>query len=242
MGKAIVIGASSGIGLELAKLLGGDGYELGLVARRTELLEELAAQIPTRTYVKTIDVTRTEEARRSLEALISEMGGVDLIVLSSGVSHKNTSWEQDLEMMETNVVGFTAMAHVAMDYFLRRGTGHLVALSSIAGLRGARANAPVYGATKAFISNYVEALRFLAVKAGLPIHVTDVKPGYVATPMTEGQEGMFWVASVDEAAQQIYDAIKRKKRDAYVTKRWRLIAWVMKILPYPLAKPIVKRL
>lgn len=242
MRSAIVVGASSGIGRELSRILGRNGWEVGLAARRLAALEQLQKEIPERTYVRRIDVTRTEEARRELEALIGAMNGVDLIVISSGVSLKNTTWEEDLLQIEVNVIGFAAMADVAMRHFMERGSGHLVALSSIAGLRGSRPEAATYGATKAFVSNYVEALRLKADVKGLDICVTDVLPGYVDTPMTEGQTGMFWVAPVEKAAQQIYGAIRKRKRAAYITKRWRLMAWFLKSVPYGLAIPIVKRL
>lgn len=238
MQRAIVIGASSGIGRALAKLLAANGYQVGLAARRTDRLEELQREINKPTYIKCIDVTRTEEARRLLEALISEMGGADLIVISSGVSLKNTSWEEDLQTIEVNVTGFIAMANVAMSYFMERGSGHLVGLSSIAGLRGSRSTAATYGATKAFVSNYLESLRLKADKSGLDVHITDVMPGYVDTPMTEGQSGMFWLAPVEVAAQQIMDAIRKKKRIAYITRRWRLMAWLLKLVPYPLMAKI----
>lgn len=238
MQSAIVIGASSGIGRALAKLLAANGYQVGLAARRTDRLEELQREINKPTYIKCIDVTRTEEARRLLEALISEMGGADLIVISSGVSLKNTSWEEDLQTIEVNVTGFIAMANVAMSYFMERGSGHLVGLSSIAGLRGSRSTAATYGATKAFVSNYLESLRLKADKSGLDVHITDVMPGYVDTPMTEGQSGMFWLAPVEVAAQQIMDAIRKKKRIAYITRRWRLMAWLLKLVPYPLMAKI----
>lgn len=241
MKGAIVVGASSGIGRALARMLAEDGYALGLAARRTELLEELQKELPGRSHVRAIDVTRVEEARHAFRSLIDRLGGVDLVVLSSGVSIKNPSWEEKLRTIEVNVIGFVALADVAMSHFMERGSGHLVGLSSIAGLRGARSEAATYGATKAFISNYMEALRLTADLRGLDIQVTDVRPGYVDTPMTEGQSGMFWLADVETAARQVHAAIKKRKRIAYITRRWRLIAWVMKALPYPVAMTVLKR-
>lgn len=241
MKSAVVVGASSGIGRALSRLLARDGYVIGLAARRRTLLEELQRELPGRSYVETIDVTRVEEARRALQSLIDRLGGVDLIVLSSGVSIKNPSWEEKLQTIEVNVTGFVALADVAMNHFIERGSGHLVGLSSIAGLRGARAEAATYGATKAFVSNYMEALRLTADLRGLDIQVTDVRPGYVDTPMTEGQSGMFWLADVETAARQIHAAIKKRKRIAYITRRWRLIAWLLKTLPYSVAMRVLKR-
>lgn len=242
MKSAIVVGASSGIGRALAKLLAEDGYAIGLAARRTKLLVELQEELPGRSHVETIDVTRVEEARRALQALIERMGGVDLIVLSSGVSIKNANFEEKLRMIDVNVTGFAVLADVAMNHFLERGSGHLVGLSSIAGLRGARSKSATYGATKAFVSNYMEALRLTADHSGLDIRVTDVRPGYVDTPMTEGQSGMFWLADVETAARQIHTAIKKRKRIAYITGRWRLIAWTLNALPYPVFMRVLRRI
>ncbi len=229
--KAIVIGSSSGIGRALAQRLGECGYEVGLAGRRVEQMTELAGAIPARAYVKAIDVTRTEEARRRLEELIEEMGAVELIVVNSGVGHHDPDWEGERDIIAVNVLGFAAMASRAMDYFVQRGSGHLVGISSISALRGLRS---AYSGSKAFVSTYLEGLRLKADGRGVDVAVTDVKPGFVDTPMTEGREAMFWVAPAEKAARQICEAIRKRKRHVYVTRRWRLIAWLMKWLPYPL--------
>ncbi len=130
------------------------------------------------------------------------------------------------------------VASAALDYFVERGSGHVTGITSIAGLRGLRA---AYSGSKAFGSVYLEALRLKADYAGADVTVTDVKPGFVATPMTEGREDMFWLATPEEAARQIYEAIRKKRRHVYVTRRWRLMAWVMKVMPYPLVSWISTR-
>lgn len=122
------------------------------------------------------------------------------------------------------------MANVAMAHFRARGNGHLVGISSIAGLRGYR-NAPAYNASKTFESRYLEGLRLQACYDGLPITVTDILPGFVDTPMTQGQQGMFWVASPQEAAWQIADVIKKKKRRAYISRRWVIMARLYQLIP-----------
>jgi len=233
MKKAIVIGASSGIGRALAKVLGEDGYQLGLAARRLELLEELAAELPGRSCLRVLDLERPEPARRALEEMIAEMGGVDLIVVSSGVVTRGGAWEDEMRVVQVNVAGFAAVAALALGYFLGRGRGHLVGLSSVSAVRAAGVS-PAYSASKAFVSRYLEGLRVRADKRGVDVQVTDVKPGFVDTPMTEGRSGLFWVAPVDVAARQIFAAIRRRKRHVYVTRRWRLMAWLMKAMPYPL--------
>jgi short-subunit dehydrogenase len=231
--SAIVVGASSGIGRALARLLAQDGYTLGLAARRIAVLEEVKREVDGRAVTKAIDVSRVEEARASLRELVAELGDVELVVLSAGVSIKSATWEEELQTIAVNVTGFVGLANVAMEHFTQRGSGHLVALSSIAGLRGARGEAAVYGASKAFVSNYAEALRMKAAALGIDIAVTEVTPGYVDTPMTAGQKGMFWVVPVEVAARQIQRAIRRRRRHVYVSRRWRLVAWAMKVLPFP---------
>ncbi len=230
---AIVIGASTGIGKELARLLSRAGYELGLVARRADLLEKLADELPTQSYVSRIDVVQIEEAREKLRALIDRMGGVDLIIVNSGVSPVDPDWGEEAQVIAVNVAGFAAIANLAIDHFIERGRGHLVGISSIASLRAVGAST-VYSASKAFVSRYLEGLRLKVDELGLDIAVTDIKPGYVETQMTEGRSGLFWMATVDEAARQIHAAIRKRKRHAYITRRWLLMEWVLKTVNYPL--------
>jgi short-subunit dehydrogenase len=231
MKKAIIIGASSGIGKELALLLANNQYQVGITGRRTDLLLELKQQKPEQFFVKTFDTTDTASVPGHLDALQQELGGLDLLVLSSGTGDLNDSLNFEIEKrtLDTNVSGFTCVAVWAFNYFEKQKHGHLTAISSIAGIRGSRV-APSYNATKAFQINYLEGLRQKASKLNLPVTVTDIRAGFVNTAMAKG-EGRFWVASVEKAAAQIWDAINRKKGVAYVSKRWWLIAQLLKALP-----------
>ncbi len=165
----------------------------------------------------------------ALKQLINEMGGMDLVVISAGVGHGNRGleWSKERETIEVNVTGFAAVANAAFKYFSQKGGGHIVGISSIAAIRG-NGSAPAYNASKAFVSNYLDGLRQKARKSKLPITITDVQPGFVDTPMLKGK-GLFWVAPAAKAARQIYGAVKAKKRHVYITKRWRLIAWLLKV-------------
>jgi short-subunit dehydrogenase len=231
MKKAIVIGASSGIGRELSKILSRNQYTVGIMARRVDLLAELRDEIGKDVFVERIDVSDTDSAKDALTKLIEIMGGVDLVVISAGTGYLNAEldWTLENEAIRTNVTGFTAMANVAFKHFLEKGSGHLVGISSIAALRGGR-ESPAYNASKAFESNYLEGLRQKARKLGLQIVITDIKPGFVKTAMAKG-DGIFWASDAYKAAKQIYNAIKRRKSSAYITRRWRLVAWLMKFLP-----------
>ena len=231
MKKAIVIGASSGIGRELAKILAQNGYAVGVMARRLHLLDELHREIKSELHIREIDVADAEAAMGILASFIKEMGGIDLVVISAGTGDINNdlNWRLENEAIRTNVSGFTALANVAFHHFLERGAGHLIGISSISALRGGRA-APAYNASKAFQSNYMEGLRQKVGRLRLPITITDIKPGFVQTRMAKGA-GIFWAAPANKAAKQIYNAIRRKQTLVYITRRWRMIAWLLKIIP-----------
>jgi short-subunit dehydrogenase len=236
--NAIIIGASSGIGLALARILAAEGYNVGLAARRLDLLEQAAREIGGAAFVKAIDVSKPAEAMQRLHELITEMQDVELVVISAGTGHINPKleWDLELETIAVNVSGFAAMANVAVSHLEARGKGCLVGISSIAALRG-NSHAPAYGASKAFMSNYLEGLRHRFMKLQLPVIVTDVQPGFVDTAMAKADQ-KFWVATPEKAAAQIFAAIRKGKKHVYVTRRWRLIAWLFKGMPDWLAGKI----
>ena len=231
MKKAIIIGASSGIGKELTKRFAFHGDDVGIAARQIDLLNELAAETPAKIYTATIDIKNTDTAIQSLEKLIKDIGDIDIIVISSGIGYINPllDWSQEKETIDTNVSGFTAMAGCAMRYFIQKKSGHLVGISSIASIRGDNTG-PAYSASKSFMSNYLEGLRKKVTKEKLPITITDIQPGFVDTAMAKG-DGLFWVASPQKVAKQIYKVIQQKKKKAYIIKRWVTIAWLLKIMP-----------
>jgi short-subunit dehydrogenase len=231
MKRAIIIGASSGIGKDLAIILAEHGYEVGLMARRVDKLEALQKDIPTKTHIGHIDIASPAEAIEKTQEMIDKMGGLDLMVLNAGIGFLNPELDlaKEIETINVNVQGFSALAGLSYKYFAKQGHGHIVGISSIGALRGNH-HAPAYNASKAFISNYLEGLRKKAFSEKIPITVTDIKPGFVDTDMAKG-EGKFWVASPKKAAEQIFSAIKAKKKHAYITHRWRLIGWLLKLMP-----------
>jgi short-subunit dehydrogenase len=231
MPGAIIVGASSGIGAALARELDGRGYTLGLIARREELLEHLQHELRNRSFIKRVDIAEPDTAATQLRALIAEMGDVELYVLNAGVGFPNPdlSWAPEATTIQINVVGFAAMANVALAALSSRGGGQLVGISSIAALRGAR-HAPAYNASKAFVSNYLQGLRHYCRHRNLPIAITDIQPGFVDTAMAKSPN-LFWVSSAQKAARQIDQAIIHRRAHAYVTRRWRLLAWLIKSIP-----------
>jgi len=238
MPKAVVIGATSGIGKALVHVLVQHDFEVGATGRRLSLLKGMQSGPDAPSHIKAMDVTQTKEAMQALDEMIAEMGGADLIVISAGVGFINPylDWGKERDTVNTNIRGFAAIANAAFQYFSKQGKGHLVGISSVAAVRGSGI-APAYNASKAFVLSYLEGLRLNAAKQSLPIHITDVRPGFVDTAMAQG-DGLFWVASPEEAARKIYSAIAKKKKIVYVTRRWRLIAWLMRLLPEAIYKRI----
>jgi len=244
MKKAIIVGASSGIGRALAFELSSKGYILGLCSRRVELLKDLQKELNTPSFIKMMDVTK-ESAPEILLSLIEEMEDVDLIILNSGIGFQDSfkqwqqepfNWTKERITIETDVLGFTSCAMASYHYFLKRGCGHLVGVSSIASLLS-NPYCPAYSSSKAYISRYLECLSNHAYINKKEIAITNILPGYVDTPMAQG-EHVFWLATPKKAASQIMQAIMKKKKRAYITKRWILIAFLLKILPNCLLKRI----
>ncbi len=147
----------------------------------------------------------------------------------TGDLNKNLDYDTEKKTNDLNVAAFTEIVTWAYNFFEKQGHGHLIAVTSIGGLRGS-SMAPAYSASKAYQINYLEGLRQKAKKSGKPIFVTDIRPGFVDTDMAKG-EGLFWVSTKEKAAKQIFDIIDRKKDIGYVTKRWAIIATILKILP-----------
>ncbi len=240
--KVIIIGATSGIGKELAIQFAKDNCTVGITGRRNELLEEIKRLYPDRIFTECFDVTGTENIQH-VKKLIGRTGGIDLLVYNAGYGDPSETldWKIEKQTVGINVNGFIEIVNYAFNYFIKQGHGHIAATSSIASIRG-NSFAPAYSASKAFMSIYMEGLAMKARKLkkqnpDLLIYTTDIQPGFIKTKMAKGN-GQFWVAPVDKAVKQIYKAIKNKKRRVYITRRWALIAWIMKCLPYWIYKRI----
>ena len=226
--KAIIIGASSGIGEATARELSQRGYTVGLTARRYWLLEAIKKDIKTPCFIEKMDVSNPEEAQTLLKNLILKMDGVDIIILCAGTGNCCMAWKKQKEIIDVNIVGFTVLATTATNYFLDKNNGHIVGISSVVGLRPF-ADSTVYSASKAYISFYLNGLREKLKRLDKNITVTEIQPGLVDTMM--GRCSTFWRATPEKAAIEICDAIEQQKEHAYITKRWRLIAWIFKLLP-----------
>ena len=240
MKNAIVFGATSGIGKQLAKILIHHGYRVVITGRRLERLQEFQNEHPSNIIIKQNDIQQLKELEKVFEEIVDEVKTVDLIIQSSGIGHinKDLNFDKENETIQTNVVGVTKLYELAFNLFKKQGFGHLVGISSIASIRGNK-DAPAYFASKAYQKSYLEGLYFKtkAIKSK-KVFVTDVQPGFVDTAMGQSED-VFWVVSVEKAAKQIFSAIKKKKRKVYISKRWTLIAWVYKIAPAWFLKKIM---
>jgi len=231
MKKVIVVGASSGMGQELARAFVKQGDVVGITARRRELLEVLKSENPESYMVSVFDVTACQVAIEQLRELTIELGGLDVLVVCSGTGDINPDLDVDIEMktISTNVVGFTNVVDWGFNYFARQQSGQLVAITSIGGLRGSR-QAPSYNASKAYQMNYLEGLRVKSKQLKAGVVVTDIRPGLVDTDMAKG-DGLFWVEPVQKVSSQIMKAIEGKKAVVYVTGRWGIVARLLKLMP-----------
>lgn len=224
--RAIVIGASSGIGREVARLLMADGWTVGVAARREERLRELGAAA-----YRQIDVT-DDEAPQQLRELISELGGMDLFFYASGIGKQNRELLPEIEMdtMQTNALGFTRMVGEAYRYFAEQGSGHIAAITSIAGTKGL-GPAPSYSATKAMQNVYLQALEQQANARRLDIRFTDIRPGFVDTALLSGDFRYPMMLRPEAVAQSIVRAIRRRRHVWVIDWKYRVLTALWRRIP-----------
>lgn len=228
--RAVIIGATSGIGEEVAKILVEQGWQIGIAGRREETLKAVQSIAPEQIEIQQIDVT-ADNASTLLEALIGKVGGMDLFFLSSGIGHQNLNLTPEIELntARTNVEGFTRMVTTAFNYFKEKKKGHIAVISSIAGTKGLGI-APAYSATKRFQNTYIDALSQLSHMQGLNICFTDIRPGFVDTNLLKS--GKFpMLMQVDKVAKSIVHALNRKKRVVVIDSRYRVLVFFWRMIP-----------
>lgn len=233
--KVIIIGASSGIGKEMALRYAKEGHTVGVTGRRGELLEGLKTAFPQNIFIACFDVTGRDNLHH-VKNLINDLEGVDLLIYNAGFGEPSDDLipETEKSTTETIVTGFVDIITFAFNFFVEQGRGQLAVTSSVAALRG-NGFAPSYSAGKAFASTYAEGLNLKAYRLKKNIVTTDIRPGFIKTKMAKG--GIrFWAASPAKAASQIMAGIKARKRVVYITRRWWLVAQLFKVLPYRLYK------
>lgn len=231
MKKAVVMGASSGIGMEVAKLLLADGWIIGVAARRTDLLEQLKDTAPERVVMETIDVN-ADGAEDMLLSLIVTLGGMDLFFYAPGIGWQNPTLEPDKEnnTVTTNALGFTRMVGTAFRYMATHGGGHIAAVTSIAGTKGL-GPAPAYSATKAFQNTYLQALEQQANARKLNIRFTDLRPGFVDTALLGDGNRYPMLLRKEDVAYETVEAIRHHKHIWVIDWRWRILTALWRRIP-----------
>ena len=234
MPKVVIIGASSGMGLEVAKLFLAEGNSLGVAARREDHLQALKQLAPDRVVTATIDVT-AEDAASRLRALIDELGGMDLFFYASGIGKQNRELTPEIELdtMNTNGMGFTRMIGEAYRCFAEKGEGHIAAITSIAGTKGL-GPAPSYSATKAMQNTYLQALEQQANARGLKIRFTDIRPGFVDTDLLKGDYHYPMMLKPEKVARKIVRAIHHKRHIKVIDWKYAIMTALWRRIPRPL--------
>lgn len=229
--RAVIMGATSGLGYEVARLLLSDGWKLGLAGRREENLRELQSEFPEQVCIKAIDV-KDSNSDKALLALIDELGGMDMYFHSSGIGYQNARLDADIELntLETNGTGFTRLVGTAFRYFKEKGKGHIAVISSIAGTKGLGI-APAYSATKRFQNTYIDALEQLAGMQKLNIRFTDIRPGFVATSLLNDGKNYPMLMKTPYAAKLIVKALRRNKRIAVIDWKYSILVFFWKLIP-----------
>ena len=239
------MGASSGLGQEVAGLLYESGWSVGIAARRGAVLSDwkngqtgklLGGKGPAGTLLRgeihamEIDVCG-EDAPDRLAALVDKLGGVDLYVHASGIGKQNPDLDSEIELntVRTNCMGFTRMIDAVFGLMADRGGGHIAVISSVAGTRGL-APAPSYSAAKAFQTTYIEALEQLSKTRKLNIRFTDIRPGFVDTPLLSGKHYPMLMDRHD-VARRMVSAVNAGKHVCVIDWRWRVVTWLWRLIP-----------
>jgi len=229
--KAIIIGASSGIGEALAETLVKDGYKVGITGRREDRLLEIKDKYPDNIIVSSFDISNCVYSKKCIDHLLEKLGGIDLFIFCSGIgaTNKYFNFQIDYKVIRVNIIGFTnAITHI-YKYMMEQGHGHIVNVSSVAGLRGHHSHA-AYHSTKSYQSKYIESLRQKCVIQHCNIKVTDIRPGFIQTDFISKRPALM-VSSLTKAVRQMYHAIKMQRKVVYVSRRYIIIAFLMKIFP-----------
>lgn len=228
--RIVVVGATSGIGLDVARLFISRGWFVGVAGRNTQMLDALKQENPSQVYTAVIDITHSDAPER-LSHLIEEMSGMDVYFHSSGIGYNNPQLDEtkELDTLRTNGEGFTRMIGAAYRYFRLRKKGQIVAISSVAATRG-MGSAPAYSATKRFQMHYLQSLRQLATTDSLHLAVTEIRPGFVDTPLLrDGKYPMLMESKI--VAQAIVKAVIRRKRLLTFDWRYRLLVAFWRMIP-----------
>lgn len=222
----LIIGATSGIGNALYAHYISCGNRVAIMGRRKNILDEISAANPSDTLALQVDISDVKSFNCAFYDVVKAFKKIDLAILCAGVGELNETLDikQELTTLNTNVVGWTNAVDTLYNHFEKNGNGHLVTVTSVGGLQPTPI-APSYSASKAFQINYTKSLQAKARKTAITI--TEIRPGLVDTRMAKGS-GLFWVMPLEKVSKQIIKAINKKKNLCVVTKRWRILNYIVK--------------
>ncbi|MGN0282076.1 MAG: SDR family NAD(P)-dependent oxidoreductase [Prevotella sp.] len=231
--SVIVMGATSGIGNEVAKIFAMRGWRVGVAGRREDILSKMVAENNGIVAYEVIDVTASQ-AIDGLHKLMAKMGGMDMYFHSSGIGYQNTALDADKELktIETNCLGMARLVGEAFRYFEQHPEteGQIAVISSIARTKGLGA-APAYSASKRFTSNYLESLcQLTSIKGIRNIHISDIRPGFVKTPLIEGSHFPMQL-DASKVAMSIVDGLERRKSVITINWLYRLLVFFWQMIP-----------
>lgn len=233
MKRVVIMGATSGIGLAVAERLAADGLIVGLAGRKDQVMKELQAKYPHNVKWEHIDITH-DDATDRLRTLIRKLGGMDTYFHISGIGFENDSLmpSKEIATMQTNVVGFTRMIDAAFRYFRDKcdGHGHIAAITSVAGTNGL-GHLAAYSASKRFQQTYLRALNQLATIQRLKIRFTDIRPGWIRTPLLDPGQNYPLIMQLPYAVPRIIRALRRRARVAVVDWRWNILVGLWRLVP-----------
>lgn len=232
MKRVVIIGASSGIGLAVAKAFASRGIRVGLAARHTDTLKDLKDTYPETVEYASIDITKPQ-ACGQLRELIEKLGGMDIYFHVAGIGYENLTLdpEREVSIIQTNAAGFARMTCTAYRYFREKGIrGQIAAVTSVAGTNGI-GRLSAYSASKRCAQTYLVALEQLANAENAGITFTDIRPGWIRTPLLLPETKYPMEMTLEHALPLIIRAIVKKKRVAYIDARWGSLAAAWRLLP-----------
>lgn len=234
MKRIIVIGASSGMGRRVAEDFAKAGWRVGIAARNEERLREVKDIFPERVTYSVIDVT-AQDAVKKFEDLIEQIGGMDILLFAAGTGWYNPELNtgKDEATIGVNITGFTRIVNAAFRYFAATANvsrGRIAAITSVAGVKGLGVSA-AYSASKRYQWTYLQALDQLAHSRHVNVSITDIRPGFVDTPLLHGNRNYPMLMTVDYVAPMIEKAIMQRRRVVTIDSRWRVVSALWKAIP-----------
>lgn len=237
--RAIVVGASVGMGAALSKKLAKEGYAVALVARQKEKLNALCDEInqlagETRALAYPHDVSNYKEVPGLLQNIVADLGGLDTFIFMAGINYPpggndKYNFENDRQMVEVNLIGAMAWLSPVAEMFQAAKSGQIVGIGSVAGDRG-RVGNPGYNTSKAGLATYLEALRNRLTRYG--VNVLTVKPGFVKTEMLKAAVGPTpFAIPVEKAVDDIYNAMQKRRQSIYTPFFWQYLMLVIRHIP-----------